>query len=157
MKKQHFFAMLLTFVATMAGLFLMSCSDGGDEPEAGKSAQEIYDWNVARIVAEDGSINLYSDTENESLYYLPASSREEASTFCAHILGLPAWDGKTATANLGELGTITVRPSDTEGTFATVNYNLAKIKPFTMVLAPMSYIERENLGMGRPPFPVPLY
>lgn len=83
MKKQHIFAMLLTFVATMAGLFLTSCSDGGDEPEAGKSAQEIYDWNVARIVAEDGSINLYSDTENESLYYLPASSREEASTFCA--------------------------------------------------------------------------
>lgn len=155
MKKQHIFAMLLTFVATMAGLFLTSCSDEGDEPEAGKSAQEIYDWNVARIVAEDGSINLYPDVENEGLYYLPASSREEASTFCAHILGLPAWDGKTATANLGELGTITVRPSDTEGTFATVNYNLAKVKPITMVMAPMSYIERENGGIAKPEHPFP--
>lgn len=155
MKKQHIFAMLLTFVATMAGLFLTSCSDEGDEPEAGKSAQEIYDWNVARIVAEDGSINLYSDAENEGLYYLPASSREEASTFCAHILGLPVWDGKTATANLGELGTITVRPSDMEGTFATVNYNLAKVKPITMVMAPMSYIERENGGIAKPEHPFP--
>ena len=155
MKKQHIFAMLLTFVATMAGVLLTSCSDEGDEPEAGKSAQEIYDWNVARIVAEDGSINLYPDVENEGLYYLPASSREEASTFCAHILGLPAWDGKTATANLGELGTITVRPSDTEGTFATVNYNLAKVKPITMVMAPMSYIERENGGIAKPEHPFP--
>lgn len=147
--------MLLTFVATMAGVLLTSCSDEGDEPKAGKSAQEIYDWNVERIVAEDGSINLYSDTENEGLYYLPASSREEASTFCAHILGLPVWDGKTATANLGELGTITVRPSDTEGTFATVNYNLAKVKPITMVMAPMSYIERENGGIAKPEHPFP--
>ncbi len=138
---------LIAFVMPLA---FFACSSDS-EPDSSVSAKKEYELILATICDENGEIafgHLDNDPSQKIAY---ADDEEWATIFCATLLDNPEWNRKKATRSISDgFGSLTVTPSEEEGVFYTVIFNLKGIEPFTLKIVTKEYYENENLTFPRP-------
>lgn len=147
-QKKTIVKFLIAFVMPLA---FFACSSDS-EPDSSVSGKKEYELILATICDEDGEIafgHLDNDPSQKIAY---ADDEKWATIFCATLLDNPEWNRKKATRSISDgFGSLTVTPSEEEGVFYTVIFNLKGIDPFTLTIVTKEYYENENIAFPKPP------
>lgn len=137
---------ILGFILLSLAIAVSACSSSSDEPEkdSGKG-KEIAQWIEKNVLTNPTDIRLYTDGNNDAVYYGAIADDQAARRFIGKMLD-SQWDGKPTTFNVPDnYGTIKITDSDKDGIFYSVTVNVRGVKPFTLQLATKSYCESSNM------------